>query len=474
MFNKDFLWSVASAAFQIEGGVNEDGKGRSIWDEFSHEKGKIAEGQNADIACDHYHLYEKDIALMAELGVKAYRFSISWTRLLPDGIGTLNQNGIDFYNGIIDCLSEHNIIPMITLFHWDYPLALEKKDGWLNADSPKWFAEYAEAAGRAFGDRVKYFITLNEPQCFITDGYITGAHAPGKKLADSDIVPMCHNVLLAHGLAVKALRKAVKDAVIGVAPTSGASIPYTDSDEDIKAARKQYFDIPSNYFPWSVSWWSDPMLLGHYPEDDINFKKLKKYLPKDYKKDMEIINQPLDFYAQNIYNGSLWKSDGKGGYEWVANPISTAKTAMDWPVTPKALYWGPKFLYERYKLPIFISENGMADLDSVSLDGKIHDPARIDFLHRYLREYKKAAAEGIPLIGYALWSFTDNFEWAKGYSKRFGIIYTDYETLERTPKDSFYWYQKTIKENGEKLYFKSRLEGRLFYLIYNFTYCIMK
>lgn len=450
-FSKDFLWGVATAAYQIEGAADADGKGPSVWDVFCKEEGRIANEQSGDVACDHYHLYEQDVKLMAELGVKAYRFSLSWTRILPNGTGEVNPQGIDFYNRLIDLLLKYNIVPLVTLFHWDYPYALERRGAWLNPESPQWFADYAEVVAKAFGDRVQYFITFNEPQCFIGIGYGSGGHAPGKRFHHRDLVLMAHNVMLAHGLATCALRKYAKGCKVGYAPTEGASIPASDSPADIAAARQHYFDVDPKYWTWSVSWWSDPVMLGRYPEETAAFAALKQYLPDSYREDLKIIHQPLDFYGQNIYHGALFRDDGKGGYAWVQNPINTAKTAMNWPVMPEALYWGPKFLYERYKKPILITENGMADLDTVALDGKVHDPNRINYLHRYLRAYRRAAEDGVDLMGYTLWSFMDNFEWAEGYNKRFGLVYVDYETQQRIPKDSFYWYRDTIKTNGEAL-----------------------
>lgn len=450
-FCKDFLWGVATAAYQIEGAAAEDGKGPSVWDVFCKEEGKVANGHTGDVACNHYHLYEKDVRLMAELGVKTYRFSISWPRILRNGTGEVNPKGIAFYNRLIDLLLKYNITPCMTLFHWDYPYALEQRGAWLNPDSPQWFAEYVEVVAKAFGDRVKYFITFNEPQCFIGIGYSSGAHAPGRKMPSRDLVKMAHHVMMAHGLAVCKLRAFVKDCKVGYAPTEGAAIPATESPADIAAARQKYFNVDPKYWTWSVSWWSDPVMLGRYPEETAAFAELKQYLPPSYEKDLKIIHQPLDFYGQNIYHGALFRAGENGSYQWVENPINTAKTAMNWPVMPQALYWGPKFLYERYKKPILITENGMADLDTVALDGKVHDPNRINYLNRYLRAYRRAAEDGVELLGYTLWSFMDNFEWAEGYNKRFGLVYVDYETQERIPKDSFYWYQNIIKTNGEAL-----------------------
>jgi len=446
MFKKDFAWGVATSAYQIEGAFNEDGRGASIWDKFTAE-GKCFNGHTGEIACDHYHLFEKDIRLMKELGVKVYRFSLSWSRIIPNGIGAVNKKGIDFYNKLIDCLIENDITPYITLFHWDLPYELEKKGNWSNSDSPKWFAEYARTVFTAFGDRVKYFITFNEPQCFIGSGYAYGVHAPGSKCDFSEIVVKAHNVMLAHGFAVKEFRKIVPDGKIGYAPTCSAAIPVSDAPEDIEAARTRYFDVFGDRWTWCVAWWSDPVMLGKYPENTEAFKLYGKYLPSTYKEDLKIISEPIDFYCQNIYNGYLIKAK-EGGYEFVSNPIGTPVTSLSWPVTPKCLYWGPKFLYERYKKPIIISENGMACNDIISSDGKIHDQDRIDFIESYLKEISNAIDDGVDISGYMYWSLMDNFEWTHGYSQRFGLIYIDYNDLKRIPKDSFYWYKNFIAKNN--------------------------
>lgn len=443
---KEFIWGAATAAYQIEGAYNEDGRGMSVWDDFSH-AGRCDEKHTGDIACDHYHNFENDVKLMAELGINAYRFSISWTRILPDGIGRINQKGIDFYNNLIDCLIENNIEPYITLFHWDYPSKLEKIGGWKNPESSDWFCNFAEIVYKNFSDRVKHFITFNEPQCFLGLGYRFGDHAPGLKLPDSDTVPMAHNIMLAHGKAVKKLREIAPDCKIGYAPTTTSTIPFTNSPEDIAAAKKELFDTSVDGWSWSASWWSDPIILGSYPEETQAFKTLSKYLPETYKDDLKIISEPIDFYCQNIYCGRYSKSDGHGGYETVPNPLNTPHNSLNWCVIPEALYWGPKFLYERYKKPFYISENGMACHDTVSLDGKVHDPNRIDYIERYVTELLKAKSEGNDIRGYFYWSFMDNFEWALGYSPRFGLVYTDYEKMKRIPKDSFYWYKDFIKKN---------------------------
>lgn len=451
-FKKDFIWGSATASYQIEGGAFADGKGLSVWDRFSHTDGKVFENHNGDVSCDHYHRYEEDLNLLHSLGIKNYRFSISWPRILPKGRGSINQKGLDFYNRLIDGLLDRDIRPFATLFHWDYPLELFKQGGWENDDSPKWFEEYAVLCAKEFGDRVKDFIPLNEPPCFIGMGHVTGEHAPGLKLPLSASIVMAHNALLSNGLAIKAIRSIVKDAKVGYAPNFNPMMPASDSKEDIEAARIAYFYVPEDpdRWYWNSSWWSDPIVLGEYPEQGL--KIYGKYLPDNWQDDMPAIKQKLDFYGQNIYQGHYVKSaQNEKGFEILKHKPGIAKTASEWPVTPDCLYWAAKYLYERYKLPIIITENGMADIDTVFLDGKVHDPSRIDYLHKYLLALKKAAQEGVDVAGYFQWSFLDNFEWARGYADRFGIVYVDYDTLERIPKDSAYWYKNVIETNGECL-----------------------
>lgn len=449
-FRKDFIWGAATAAYQIEGAAQEDGRGMSVWDRFSHEPGHVLFGHTGDVACDHYHRYKEDVALMRELGIRNYRFSIAWTRLLPGGMGAVNPKGVDFYNRLIDELLEHEIRPFVTLFHWDYPVALQARGGWENADSPKWFEEYAALCARLFGDRVKDFITLNEPQCFIGVGMEEGRHAPGLRLGASQTIPMSHHVLKAHGLAVRALRALSPGCRVGYAPCGVPCIPQSESEADVCAARTAYFDVPVNEKTWAknVAWWSDPVMLGRYPERAL--PAFEKHLPHGWEGDMETICQPLDYYGQNIYNGRLIRAaQNECGYEEIPQPVGFPKTAIQWPITPEALYWGPKFLYERYRTPILITENGLSCHDAVSLDGKVHDPNREDFMHRYLLAYRRAAEENVDAAGYFAWSFMDNYEWAHGYNERFGLVYVDYTTQERIVKDSALWYRRVMETNGE-------------------------
>ena len=448
-FAKDFVWGAATSSYQIEGTGRDSGKGQNIWDVFTKEPGRVYEGHTGDIACDHYHRFREDVAYMKELGLKGYRFSIDWSRVLPEGTGKVNEKGIDFYNALIDELLEQGIEPYITLYHWELPYEIYKRGGWMNPEIVEWFGQYARLVAERFSDRVKYFFTLNEPQCFVGLGFLQGCHAPGVKAPLRDTFEMAHNALKAHGRAVQMLRAYGKQNVqIGYAPTSGMCYPEKETPKDIEAARKALFALPDDLsnWTWNVSWWSDPVILGKYPEEGM--KKYEKYLPVITDKDMKLISQPIDFYGQNIYNGRCIRMGTDGRPEEVRRPAGFPKTATNWPVTPEALYWGPKFLYERYRKPIYITENGMACHDTVSQAGKVHDPNRIDFLARYLKNLKRAAEE-IDIRGYFQWSLMDNFEWDKGYAERFGIIYVDFETQERIWKDSAYWYRDLIRRNGD-------------------------
>lgn len=436
---KDFIWGAATASYQIEGAWNKDGKGPNIWDEFTHQPAKISDNSTGDTACDHYHLYKKDVKMMAQLGIKAYRFSISWSRILPEGTGRINQKGIDFYNNLITELLKYDITPFITLYHWDLPYELYLKGGWLNPQSSDWFAEYSRIIAENFGDRVKNFITFNEPSVFMGCGYLQGSHAPGLQLGNKDLLRIGHNILLSHGKSVLELRKVVPNAKIGITLATQPKIPVTPDDE--QAAYDSYFYEGLNGFFWGTHYWLDPIVFGKYSQKLL--KEAGNMFPAYTKKDMDIISQKIDFIGLNIYEAQY-----QG--EFTRTP-GTAHTELSWDVYPDALKWGIKLNYKRYKLPIFITENGMSAHDWVSLDGKVHDPNRIDFLHRYLIGLKEAAEEGYDVRGYFHWSLMDNFEWAKGYNPRFGIIYVDYKTLERIPKDSAYWYKQTIESNGENL-----------------------
>ncbi len=450
-FSKGFVWGAATSAYQIEGGVCGEGKGEHIWDIYVRESGHVYEGHTGDTACDHCHRFREDVRMMKEIGLTAYRFSIDWSRILPEGQGTVNEKGIAFYNALIDELLGQGIEPYVTLFHWELPYELYKRGGWMNPQIVEWFGDYAKLIAERFSDRVRCFFTLNEPQCFVGLAYLTGEHAPGLRMPLRDTFEMSHNALKAHGRAVQMLRQYGRQPLlIGYAPTCGMCYPETERPEDIEVARQMLFALQPDdrNWTWNVSWWSDPVIFGTYPEEGL--RRYEPYLPRITDADMKLISEPIDIYGQNIYNGRCIRMGTDGVPEDVKRPEGFPKTAIDWPVTPEALYWGPKFLYERYQKPLYITENGLSCHDVVSLDGKVHDPNRIDFLARYLRQLKRAAAE-IDLRGYFQWSLMDNFEWAKGYSERFGLVYVDYETQNRILKDSAYWYRDVIKNNGADL-----------------------
>ena len=438
-FPKDFVWGVSTAAYQIEGASGTDGAGICNWDVFCRKKGKVASGYTGDDGCDHYYHWQEDVELLKELGVGAYRFSINWARLIPQGIGEVNEKGVQFYNSIIDKCLEYGITPYITLFHFDYPQSLENMGGWKNPDSPYWMEYYADTVGKYFGDRVKNFITINEPQCFLPLGYESGYFPPGiKDSGDYELIPMAHHMLMGHGLSVRALHK--YGCKVGYAPCGDVAIPYTESEKDIEAARKCYFNCEADGWYHTISWWSDPVIFGRYPD----IPQLVKYLPKGWEEDLKTISESIDFYCQNIYGGTYYEYDSKVEKGYRAHRKLTGLTANKAAVVPEALYWGPKFLYERYKKPIFITENGMSGTDWVQLDGKVHDPQRCDYIERYLGKLSKAIEDGIDVRGYMHWSFMDNFEWASAMRERFGLVYVDYETKKRIPKDSFYTYKNII------------------------------
>ena len=458
-FPDGFTWGVAAAAYQIEGAADADGKGPSVWDMLCRQPGRIAGGHSGETACDHYHRYREDVSLMRQLGVRAYRFSISWPRVMPEGAGAINRPGLDFYDRLTDELLAAGIRPWATLFHWDFPEALLSRGGWLNRDSAGWFADYTRVVAERLSDRIENWITLNEPQCFIGFGHATGTNAPGLKLGAAECLQAGHHVLLAHGLAVQALRAhARRPATIGWAPVGVVSLPLPDaSAADIAAARKAMFAVdggdaatmkmPPNI--WSNSWWGDPVVFGRYPEDGV--LAAGPAMPAIAAGDMATIAQPIDFYGANIYSGTFYQAGENGKPVRVPHAPGVDLTAFKWPVVPASLRWGPRFLHERYGLPVVVTENGVSLADWVSLDGKVHDPQRIDFLRRYLLELRQALADGADVRGYFQWSIMDNFEWAEGYQQRFGLVHVDYQTQRRTPKDSAWWYREVAATNGKDL-----------------------
>lgn len=446
-FCKDFLWGAASAAHQIEGAYLEDGKGMGIWDTFEQETGYIIRNENGNVACDHYHRYREDVAIMKELGLKSYRFSVSWPRVMPEGYGTVNEKGLQFYIDLVNELTEAGIEPMVTLFHWNLPTAIYELGGWENPQVVDWFEQYTDVVTTALGKKVKYWMTFNEPQLFIGAGLNAGVFAPFEKKSTEALMRISKNVYLAHGKAVRIIRKNCQNSIVGMAPTGEIVIPRDMNAESIERARKLSFSMKKESFTSSITWWSDPVFFGKIPEDAQAI--FGECLPVLTEEEWEIVAEPLDFYGFNIYQGleDLDSTEEYGPYAYPGSP----KTSMDWNVTPEVLYWSCRFLYERYGKPIMITENGMSSFDWVSLDGKVHDPNRIDFLHRYLRSIKDAVSEGIPVLGYQYWSIMDNFEWINGYDKRFGLVYVDYRTQKRTIKDSACWYRDVIATNGEIL-----------------------
>ena len=449
LFPKDFVWGAATASYQIEGAAYEDGKGASVWDVFCKKKGAVFEGHTGDVACDHYHRYKEDLALLKQLGAKSYRFSVSWPRILPEGVGTVNAKGVDFYDRLVDEILRHDIKPLCTVFHWDYPQALYKRGGWLNRDSADWFAEYTAVVASKLGDRIKTWATQNEPQCFIGLALLDGVHAPGDKLKFSDYLLAAHNSMRAHGKAVQALRAHVARAKVGYVLAAQITQPATDTPEDVEAAREAIFAV-NNRGEWCNAWWTDPVIFGTYPSDGVAF--YGKDMPKLKASDLDEMKQPLDYLGLNIYKADTYKRGGDGKAEMVPFPPGYPRSGVDWqPITPAALYWGPRFFWDRYKVPITITESGLSTRDQVFLDGKVHDPQRIDYMHRVLVELSRSIKDGVPVNGYYAWSLMDNFEWADGYKQRFGMIYVDYTNQKRIPKDSYEWYRKVIATNGRSL-----------------------
>lgn len=449
-FPQGFLWGTATASYQIEGAYNEDGKGESIWDRFSHTPGAIYQFQNGDIACDHYHRWEEDENLMAMLGLTAYRFSISWPRIFPEGKGTTpNAKGLMFYDRLVDTLLEKNIQPMITLYHWDLPQALEDNGGWLNPDTAQYFADYAAVIFKKLGDRVTRWITLNEPWVSAFLGYGNAYHAPGKKDAKGAIIA-AHNLLLGHGLTVRAYRATGLFGQIGITLNLGPMHVATESAED-KAATKRYDGFLNR-------WFLDAVLKGQYPSDIWDWYTQKGWNFVINPEDMQIINTPINFLGINYYTRGVIAADPHDPFLNAKNlPGIGERTEMDWEIYPTGLYELLIRLKKEYlttesstqtvPLPVYITENGAAFYDKVK-DGKVNDKKRIDYLTAHLKQAYKAIQDGVNLRGYFIWSLIDNFEWAYGTSKRFGIVYTDYPTQKRIIKDSALFYKQVIADNG--------------------------
>jgi len=431
-FPADFIWGAATASYQIEGAAREDGRGESVWDRFSATPGKVRGGDTGEIACDFYHRYPDDVLLMRELGLDAFRFSIAWPRVLPQGRGAVNKAGLDFYDRLVDALLEQGIEPFPTLFHWDTPQALEDEGGWRVRSTAEAFVEYTETVVARLGDRIKHWTTHNEPWVYAWVGNSWGEHAPGRT-SENDATAVAHHLLLAHGWAVEAIRRAAPDAQVGIVLNLSHAYPASPTPEDEAAAWQVDGDVNR--------WFLDPIFRGSYPADLLERNAVVAPLVQDG--DMAAIAAPIDFVGVNNYF-RLVVGHGADGPRMIADPAAQ-HTEMGWEVYPDGLYELLVRLARDYAPhEIYVTENGAAFGDVRVHDGRVHDPERTEYLATYIEAVGRAVAEGAPVKGYFVWSLFDNFEWARGYSKRFGIVYIDYPTLERVPKDSFYWYRDLI------------------------------
>ncbi len=432
-----FYWGAATAAYQIEGSPLADGAGPCVWHEFSHTPGTIYKGHNGDVAVDHYHRWREDVELMKSLNLNSYRFSIRWSRLLPEGKGTVNAAGVGFYDRLVDALLAAGIEPFVTLFHWDMPSALFRLGGWSNPDVASWFADYAALVASKLGDRVKHWVTLNEPFVVSSEGHLLGRHAPGMR----NIFQACHSVhhqVRAHVAGYQAIKAVCPSGVVGLAAHDAAVWPATESGEDVAAAERAegWHNFPLFF---------DPLVLGHYPEALED--RLRPYLPAGYENDMDALQVPPDFVGLNYYQGYYVRNTDDNWLGWIGvdEPDAPKTTMMDWIIRPQGLLRVINQAHERYKLPdIYVTENG-ASFDDV-LDGDaVHDEDRKSYLKSHVAAVLQAKDEGAPVKGYFAWSLLDNFEWALGFSKRFGLVYVDYRTLDRTIKDSGYWYAELAR-----------------------------
>lgn len=433
-FQKDFLWGAATAAPQIEGGWDCDGRTPSIWDQPP--EGKIKNGDTPQKACDHYHRMKEDVALMQEIGLKSYRFSISWSRVIPEE-GKVNEKGLQFYINLVTELRSKGIEPLVTIFHWDLPVWVEKQGGWLSKKIIPLFVEYTRVVVEALSDKVTYWIPMNEPQCFIMNGYMTGAFAPFKHryLALSKLTKIC---LTAHAQSVKTIRKYAKTPPkIGIAMAAGAFLPKNNSPEaEEEAYRKTFFE---GLGTMGNRWWADPIFKG------LPVTAYGVY--HTHKRDMDQFKCDMDFVGVNVYQPFY---DGSWGDKSPSDITDDQRTSMGWVIDGRVLYYTVKFFHKRYGLPVMVTENGMADNDIVR-DGMVEDEKRIRFMKDYIGNLKRAVDEGIPVLGYQYWSLLDNFEWAEGYGPRFGLIHVDYSTQKRVLKDSAAFYSQIIASSGEVL-----------------------
>jgi beta-glucosidase len=441
-FPEGFVWGTATSSYQIEGAAFEDGRMPSIWDTFCNRPGAIADGSTGLVADDHFHRYASDVALMAELGVNAYRFSIAWPRVLPNGTGQVNQKGLDFYSRLVDALLQQGITPFATLYHWDLPQVLSDRGGWTQRFIADAFAEYADVVSRALGDRVRHWATLNEPWVSSFVGYAIGDHAPGVKDHES-YLRAGHHLLLAHGKAVPVLRaNGSADTKVGLVNALSWATPASDSSEDKAAAAR--------HMSFFNRWFLDPPLKGAYPQDI--FDQLGGALIPVQPGDMEIIRAPLDFLGVNYYTRAIVAHDAEapGLATRMLRNEGAEYTEMDWEVYPEGLYQLLMHMTSEYGLPMYITENGASFADELT-DGEVHDARRTNYYQVHLAACARAIADGALLKGYFAWSLMDNFEWGHGYTKRFGLVYVDYATQERILKDSARWYAQAVKANGFEL-----------------------
>ncbi|MCC5876397.1 MAG: beta-glucosidase [Candidatus Sumerlaeia bacterium] len=440
-FPEGFLWGAATAAYQIEGAVDQDGRSPANWDVFSRQPGRIYNGESGMRACNHYNLYKEDVSLMEGIGLHAYRFSIAWSRIIPDGKGAVNPKGLDFYSRLVDELLAKGIKPVATCYHWDMPATLEKKyTGWKSREMCDIFAEYCAVLVKALGDRVEMWSTINEPEVILSAGYKSGVHPPGLKVELKEYRQVSHNLMLAHGRALSAMRAAApRPLKIGIVHNSASVSPTMETEGDIDAARHEFHRLNS--------WLLEPLVKGRYAEDLWN--EAGNDVPEIQDGDMECIGAPTDFLGINTYFSGLSVSAKHGAREfekWYP------RTMVDWPVTPDTLYWTMRFVHELYEPgDLYITENGCAYPDQVKeVNGTpiVEDFARINYLREYLKGLCRATQDGIPVKGYFVWSLLDNFEWAGGYQYRFGITHVNYETFTRTPKESSKFYSRVIQNNG--------------------------
>lgn len=439
-FPENFVWGTAAAAYQIEGAWKKDGRGPSIWDTFSHEPGKVFQNENGDIAADHYHRWEEDFGLMTDLGIKSYRFSISWPRILPEGTGSINMPGLDFYDRQVDGLLSRNIEPFVTLYHWDLPQKLQDIGGWANRQTAQYFADYAHIVAERLGDRVKFWITHNEPFVVAMAGHFTGEHAPGIQNITTALL-VGHHLLYSHGLAVKAVRSAARLPVdVGITLNMTVSHPATDKEEDRLAAIR--LDGIHNRF------FIDPIMRGEYP-DDMK-ERFGSVFPDASPSDLRTISTPIDFLGINYYTRTVVRFDPYFPFLQGAevHPQGNEYSQM-WEIYPAGISELLTRVHKDYApARIYITENGIPVPDGIDADGRIRDYRRIRYLRDHLLEVRRAIENGVPVAGYFVWSLLDNFEWAYGYAMRFGLTYVDYLTQKRTVKESGYWYSQVVRQNG--------------------------